>query len=142
MSHLFPSAEWCTAYKDAINANPAYKDAGKDWTHGAVAMMVKADPGVGIAEDTAMWLDVHQGVCKDCRLVSADEASNASFLIVATYPLWKQVIRKELDPIKGMMQGKLKLTKGHMPTIVKHVNASKQLVESTARVATRFPDES
>jgi hypothetical protein len=40
-----------------------------------------------------------------------------------------------------MMQGKLKLTKGHMPTIVKYVQASKELVESTARVPTKFRDE-
>ena len=33
----FPSAEWCTAYKDAINANFVYKAAGRDWTHGPVA---------------------------------------------------------------------------------------------------------
>mgnify|MGYP003597431672 CR=1 FL=1 len=29
MSHLFPSPEWTSAYKDAINANPKYKEAGK-----------------------------------------------------------------------------------------------------------------
>jgi putative sterol carrier protein len=39
------------------------------------------------------------------------------------------------------MQGKLKLTKGHMPTMVKYVNASKQLVESTSRVPTKFRDD-
>ena len=27
----FPSAEWVAAYKDAINANPDYAKAGKDW---------------------------------------------------------------------------------------------------------------
>src|SRR5208283_59363 len=57
----FPSAEWCAAYKDAINANPGYKAAGKDWTHGSVAMVVTAEPAIGIAEDMAMLLDVHQG---------------------------------------------------------------------------------
>ncbi len=138
---VFPSPEWTAAYKDAINGNAAYKTAGKDWTHGVVAMVVKADAAIGIPEDTAMWLDLHQGVCRDCRLTTSADAQNAAFVIVADYARWKQVIRKELDPIKGMMQGKLKLTKGHMPTIVKYVNASKELVESTARVPTKFRDE-
>ena len=40
----FPSLEWVQAYKDAINANDAYKAAGKDWTFGVVAMVVSADP--------------------------------------------------------------------------------------------------
>ncbi len=137
----FPSAEWCVAYKDAINGNAGYKAAAKDWTHGPVAMVVGAEPTIGIAEDTAMWLDVDQGSCRDCRLVSRAEAEKASFVIVATYARWKEVIRKQLDPTKGMMQNKLKLTKGHMPTMVKYVTASKELVESTSRVPTQFVDE-
>ena len=141
MPHDFPSTEWTQAYKDAINANEAYKTAGKDWTHGVVAMVVKADPSLNIPEDVGMWLDVNQGACRECKLVTAAEAQTAPFVIVADHARWKQVIKRELDPIKGMMQGKLKLTKGHMPTIVKYVNASRELVESTSRVETKFRDE-
>lgn len=135
----FPSPEWAQAYKDAINANPEYKKAGKDWTHGLVAMEVKAEPSLGILEDQALLLDVHEGSCRGCQLMSAKEAEEkAPFVIVASYAQWKQVIKKEIDPTKALMQGKLKLTKGHMPTMVKYVNASKQLVESTAAVPTKF----
>jgi putative sterol carrier protein len=138
----FPSPEWVAAYKDAINANAEYKKAGKDWTHGVVAMVVKAEPSLGITEDQAMWLDVDQGTCRDCKLIPAKEAEEtAPFVVVASYAQWKQVIKKEIDPTKALMQGKLKLTKGHMPTMVKYVNASKQLVESTSRVPTKFRDE-
>ncbi len=137
----FPSEEWCTAYRDAINANASYRAAAKDWTHGAVAMVVTAEPSIGIADDLAMWLDVYQGECRACRLVTRQEADSAPFVIVATYARWKEVIRRHLDPTKGMMQNKLKLTKGHMPTMVKYVTASKELVESTSRVPTAFVDE-
>jgi len=71
----------------------------------------------------------------------ASEAQGAPFIIVADYARWKTVIKKELDPIKGMMQNKLKLTKGHMPTMVKYVNSSRELVETTSLVATKFRDE-
>jgi putative sterol carrier protein len=141
MAFDFPSNEWANAYKDALNGSAAYKAAGKDWTHGVVAMVVKADPGLGIPEDTALWLDVHQGGCRDCKLMPASKADAAAFVIVADYARWKSVIKKELDPIKGMMQGKLKLTKGHMPTIVKYVQSSRELVETTAKVPTKFRDE-
>jgi putative sterol carrier protein len=139
--HLFPSPEWAAAYKDAINANPRYREAGRDWTHGVVAMIVKADPALGIENDIGLWLDVHGGECRNCTLVSAQEAGEAPFVIYADYARWKSVIKKEVDPIKAMMQGKLKLTKGHMPTIVKYVNSSRELVESTSRVPTKFRDE-
>lgn len=143
MSELdFPSEAWVAAYKDAINANPEYAKAGKDWTHGVVAMVVKAEPSLGIAEDLAMWLDVHEGKCRECRLLLAKEAEEkAPFVVSASYAQWKQVIKKEVDPTKALMQGKLKLTKGHMPTMVKYVLASKELVESTAKVSTKFRDE-
>ncbi|HEY2369502.1 MAG TPA: SCP2 sterol-binding domain-containing protein [Polyangiaceae bacterium] len=141
MSHVFPSEDWAAAYKQAINDNAKYKEAGKDWTHGAVAMVVKADPKLGIEEDMGLWLDIERGVCRDCKLMPATEVQDAPFVIVADYARWKSVIRKELDPIKGMMQNKLKLTKGHMPTIVKYVNSSRELVETTAKVDTKFRDE-
>ena len=135
----FPSEAWIQAYQDAINANPEYAKAGKDWTHGVVAMVVKAEPSLGIPEDLAMWLDVHEGRCRGCRMMTAAEAEpRAPFVVTATYAQWKQVICKEIDPTKALMQGKLKLTKGHMPTMVKYVLASKQLVESTSRVPTKF----
>ena len=138
----FPSEAWVLAYKDAINANPDYAKAGKDWTHGVVAMVVKAEPALGIGEDLAMLLDVHEGRCRECKLLPASEGEKtAPFVVVATYAQWKQVIKKEIDPTKALMQGKLKLTKGHMPTMVKHVNASKQLVESTTRGPTKFRGE-
>lgn len=137
----FPSQAWADAYKDAINTNEAYKTAGKDWTHGIVAMVVKADPSLDIPEDLGMLLDVHGGECRSCKIVPGKECDVAPFVILADYAKWKSVIKREVDPIKAMMQGKLKLTKGHMPTIVKYVNASRQLVESTSRVDTRFRDE-
>jgi putative sterol carrier protein len=141
MSFRFPSSEWCSAYQAAINANEGYARAAAEWTHGSVAMVVSADAASGIASDTAMLLDVHQGKCNDCSLVDLERAHAASFVIVGEYPQWKKVIKRELDPTKALMQGKLTLAKGHMPTMVKFVHASKQLVESSAGVPTQFPDE-
>ena len=141
MSHVFPSDDWAAAYMKAINDNPKYKEAGKDWTHGAVAMVVKADASLGIPNDMGLWLDIDRGVCKSCKLMPGSEVQDAPFVIVADYARWKSVIKKELDPIKGMMQNKLKLTKGHMPTIVKYVQSSRELVETTAHVDTKFRDE-
>ena len=45
--------------------------------------------------------------------------------------------KKELDPVKGMMQGKLKL-KGDLPTIVKFIKAAQELVECSSRVPSSF----
>ncbi|MBI5489382.1 MAG: SCP2 sterol-binding domain-containing protein [Deltaproteobacteria bacterium] len=139
MAHKFPSAEWVAAFKDAVNGNPAYKASGREWTHGVITLVVSANPGLGLAEDTCMWLDLHQGVCRDAKIVGRTETdAGSAFVIVGDYARWKQVIRKELEPIKGLMQGKLKLAKGQLPVIVRFVQAARDLVESATMVPTTF----
>jgi putative sterol carrier protein len=139
MAHSFPSEAWAAAYKVAINGNETYKTAGKDWTHGAVGMVVKADPSIGIEQDMAVLLDVHAGVCNDATYLTADKArSSAPFVIEGPYDNWKKLIVENQDPIKALMQGKLKLTKGHLPTIIRYVESSKQLLASAQTVDTQF----
>jgi putative sterol carrier protein len=135
----FPSKEWISAYKDAINGNPAYRTAAADWTYGVVALICKALPPA-LPLDTGIWLDLEKGVCREAKLVRVEEAMKAPFCITGEYARWKQVLKKELDPIKGMMQGKLKL-KGDLPTIVRAVKAAEELVNSGGNVDTRFLDE-
>jgi putative sterol carrier protein len=140
MALSFPSLKWLEEFKKQINSSEGYKKAGATWTAGPVALVISAKPGIGINEDFGMWLDLHQGVCRDARVVKAAEAQRAPFCITGDYARWKQVIRKELEPVKGMMQGKLRL-KGDLPTIVRYVKASQELVECTTKIETKFLDE-
>ena len=50
------------------------------------------------------------------------------------------MVEGELDPIKGMMQGKLRV-RGDLPTIVRYVKAANELVRLTGLIDTEFPDE-
>jgi len=139
MEYEFPSEEWVSAYKDAVNANEGYRKAGKDWTFGAVAMVVEADASIGIEKAIGMILDVHEGVCRGTKYVlGIDGVESAPFIIVGSYDRWKEVVEGKSDPIKAMMQGKLKLQKGHLPTILRFVESNRQLVVSATHVATRF----
>ncbi len=151
----FPSEEWIVAFKDKINSNPNYKESGANWEHGTISLIMqfdqdmldrmKKDPVLSKqmkAGETAVgvWLDLYHGVCKEAKRVSAEEAQKAKFVIQGEYPRWKSVMKKELDPVKGMMQGKLKL-KGDLPTIVRFVKAAQDLVDSATMVDTKFIDE-
>ncbi len=135
----FPSEEWVAKYKDAINASADYKVAGKDWTYGVIALICKAKPPV-LEKDIGIWLDLEKGVCRDARIVTPEEANKAPFCITGEYDRWKAVIKAELEPIKGMMQGKLKL-KGNLPTIVRFVKAAQELVKATNSIDAKFLDE-
>jgi putative sterol carrier protein len=140
MALSFPSAEWVEEFKKQINSSEGYKKTGATWTAGPVALIISAKPEIGINKDFGIWLDLHQGVCRDARVVTAAEAQKAPFCITGEYARWKQVIKKELEPVKGMMQGKLRL-KGDLPTIVRYVKASQELVECTTKIETKFLDE-
>ena len=136
---VWPSDEWVAAYRDLINESEEYREAAHDW-EGAVVYHFQAEPDKHLAEDVYGWFDLWHGECREAKQVDAGEASGAEFVVSAPYSIWKQVIRKELDPIKGMMQGKLKL-KGDLPTIVRYVKAANELVNIAGSVPTEFVDD-
>ena len=140
MTFPFPSAAWVAALGDAINSSSVYRAASADWTHGSVALVVNRQPDIGVAAPVGIWLDLDRGVCREAKVVSVDEADRAPFVLTADYVRWKQVIRKELGPIAGILQRKIAL-KGSLPIVVRFVRSAEALVEAATTVPTRFLDE-
>ena len=135
----FPSEAWLAEFVERINSSSSYREAAATW-EGDVALVIEAEPDKGVQEDVWTWLDLWHGDCREGRIVPPDEGERARFVVRAPYSRWKDVIRKELDPVKGMMQGKLRL-KGDITAIVRHVKAASELVNLAATVPTEFPDE-
>lgn len=135
----FPSDEWLQRFVELVNDSADYRAAAASW-EGAVVILIEAEPDKGVPEDVWCFLDLWHGACREGRIVSPEEGEEAPYVIRAPYSRWKEVIRRELDPIKGMMQGKLKLT-GDLPTILRYLKASNELVGLAAAVDTDFPDE-
>ncbi|TMD07543.1 MAG: hypothetical protein E6J02_06830 [Chloroflexi bacterium] len=133
------SPEFAQAFKEEINKSQVYKQAGKGWKW-TVGLVVEAEPDKNVPDSHGVFLDLFDGEARDIKMVSPDEAKKCDFVITAPYSRWKQVMRKELDPTKGMMQGKLKL-KGDLPTIVRYTRASQEMTECTTRIPVDFPDE-
>jgi putative sterol carrier protein len=140
MSLDFPSAEWVAAYGAAINASESYRAASVEWTHGCVALVVNAQPEIGVPAPVGIWLDLDRGACRAAKVVGPEEAGGASFVLTADYERWRQIIRKELGPIAAIMQRKLAL-KGSLPIVVRFVRSAEALVEAATQIPTRFLDE-
>ena len=139
--HRFPSIEWAEALRSALNNSRAYREVGRPWTFGSVAMIVLSDPDRGLERDAGIVLHVHRGECRHARFVEGEsDPKDADFVIVGSYARWRDVIEGRLDPIKGMMEGKLKLARGHLPTIIRFVEPSRLVVASAAKVPTMFAD--
>ena len=137
--HRFPSEGWTAAYKNAINHNHAYRNAAEPWIFGSVAFIVQADPSLGLEHDSGVILDLHRGECRDAKFVEGHgRPPEAEFVIAGSYEQWKEIIEGKRDPTKAMLEGRLKLARGHLPTLVRFVEASRQLVVSASRVPTEF----
>jgi len=136
---VFPSDEWLRIYRERINGSPDYREAAADW-EGDIAFVFEAEPDKRVPVDLWAWIDLWHGECRDARMVAPDEGERAPYVIRAPYTRWKDVLMGDLDPVKGMMQGKLKL-QGDLPTIIRYVRAANELVHLTGSVSTEFLDE-
>ena len=137
MSLRFPSDAWAQAYGQAINQNAAYKRTAANWSDGAIALVCKADPSLGFTEPQGMVLDLERGSCKGVAYTTDPaEIAKTPFVIEASYAQWKSVIKGEIDPIKAMLQGHLRLTRGHLATVRAGVGCSRQLWRRAGAMAT------
>lgn len=135
----FASVEWLDAYKDAINASPEIAEAAKDWERDIV-IVVESDPDHGIPFDLLALFDIDHGKVREARIVTLEEAERATYVITGAYSQWKDVVNGRLDPIRGMLQGKLRVT-GDLPTLAKEVRAAEALVKAARGITTGFPDD-
>lgn len=131
----FPSQEWAVAFKQALNTNPAYAEAARNW-EGDFYFVVTCIPGK--TEPVTMYADLWHGQCRDAHLVTDRDAHHPAFTMTAPLPTWKKVIEKKMDPIQGLMTRQLRL-EGSMTTIMKNVKAATALVNSLSSIDTQFP---
>ena len=136
---VFASQAWFEAFEAQINASAEYRAFASDW-EGDIAFRVLAEPDRGVPEDLWGYLDLWHGACRGGRAIVSADGEAAAYTLTAPYSRWKDVVQGELDPIKAMMQGKLRV-RGDLPTIVRYVKAANELVRLTGLVDTDFPDE-
>ena len=73
-------------------------------------------------------------------MVDKEKAESAKFVMTGPYVRWKQVAKTDLDPIKALMQGKLKL-KGNLPYMVKYLRGTQEVIRCLTLVDSKFPDD-
>ncbi|MGB3545050.1 SCP2 sterol-binding domain-containing protein [Rubrivirga sp.] len=125
----FFSPAWASAVCDALNASESYREAARTWD-GAIRFVARTD-GDGLE----VWLDLRHGECHGTKTGEDASTAEAPFEIAASRAVWDDVLAQTLDPVMGMMLGKLKLT-GSMAQIASHAKAAKALVACAASVET------
>ena len=137
--YIMGTPAWIASYEASIQNDAEYKKLAQGW-EGGVVIHIAADPAVGLDDDMYLLLDLWHGDCRSVRLVPTEAGEGGDFVLTATYDRWKQVMTRELDVVKGLMQGKIKL-KGHLPTIVRYNKAAVRLVDLVAGIDTIYLDD-
>lgn len=134
--YVMGSPEWVSAFEKNIQEDDLYKKVAQKW-EGTVVIHILGDPVIGLDDDIFMLMDLWHGDCRSVRLVPRTAGENAGYVLTGGFERWEAVLKKELDVVKAMMQGKIKL-KGSLPEIVRYVKASVRLVELAADIDTHF----
>ena len=135
MAILFATDEWAKVLQVELNNSEAYRKAAAKW-EGDFYFVVEKGPT--IPEDVYMYLDLWHGEARDAYLAEDPTAKKPAFTLRAPLEIWKGVLDKKIDPIRGIMTRQLQL-KGNMMKIMKAPKAATELVASAARVDTEWP---
>ncbi len=137
--YIMGTPGWIGTYEKLIRESEQYRAAAAGW-EGSVVIHILAKPEVALERDFYLMMDLWHGDCRFVRMVSAEAGDAGDFVITGDYDRWRQVMTGELDTVKGLMQGKLKL-KGDLPTIVRYVKAATLLVELSQAIPTIMLDD-
>jgi putative sterol carrier protein len=132
------SDEWAKAAAGVIAASDSYKQAARTW-EGSMVFTLQADPSLGVPENRSVFFDLWHGECRNGRSATEQDIQSATYIISADAYTWQQVMEGKLEPIAGLMRGKLKLARGNMAVLARYVLAAKELVRSATQVDTEFP---
>ena len=137
----FGTQEWAEAYKKAVNENENYRDAAgpegfppNGWEGDFVFIV---EPAGNLDHELRMFVGLYHGECTEARVLKEGEEVEAEYEWAGPYDAWLQVLKKELDPIRGLLAGKFRL-KGDMAKILKATRAAMELVNSTTTIDTEF----
>ena len=133
------SDEWCKAWEDKVKESKDFPNFNKGW-QGDIACVILKDPGANMPEDQYLYLDFEDGKVNGITMIDKEKAENAKFIISGDYVRWKQVAKNELDAVKAMMQGKLKL-KGNLPYVVRYVKGVQESIRCLTEVEASYPDD-
>ena len=107
-----------------------------------LSFRIQAEPAWGIEADIYFGAVVEAGELRELAFVSAETAKGtADYIMGATAPEWKRVLRKEVKAITEMMLRKIVLEKGSMASALALMPYAPTFIDALTKVDLRFPDE-
>jgi putative sterol carrier protein len=131
------SDEWIKEVSHQLNESKDYERAAKDWEGDFIFVL---EPDESYQDPTYFFLSLLHGKSPDAAMVASENERKADFKIRAPYGTWRKVIEGKLDPIQGLMTGKLKL-QGNLMKVMRYPKAAKEIIACCSKVPTDFGDQ-
>ncbi len=141
LHHVTPppfTQTWADAFRDAVNSDVAYRQAGLQW-QSPLAFVLDDGAPVGLIGPVALEMLLDRGLCHTARIMSPD-ACTAPFVFRAGYDTWKEIMTGALDPVAAVMRGHVRLT-GNVAALMMHARAISALVRCAQAVPTQYTDQ-
>lgn len=129
-------SEWASAWQASINADPAYRRAGRHWSG---AVLLRAWTGPDRRDVGAVLAELEGGVCLEARPAVAGDRDRARIVVGAPVSTWTRVLAGEMDPVLGLVRGRLILEKGSLAGLVAHARGARALLTTAARLDAAMP---
>jgi putative sterol carrier protein len=137
---LFPSEEWLEAWIAHANGSAEFEASGAG-LEGAVGIAIEADPRSGVPETLYMRLEGRNGKWLGHAFGNSSVIlENTVFVLRAPYARWKDLVRQDLHPVKGVLQGRIRI-QGHLPVILRWSASISVFARLAGELETEFVDE-
>lgn len=127
---------WAQALHDRLATDDAYRKAAARWEGALVLEIADAERADA---DRGVFLDLWHGECRQARPAADTDRDDALYVIQASESVWRQVLAGEIDPLFGLMSGKMKLVRGSVAALLPYAGAAKALVNAAASLDSRWP---
>ena len=138
MPYLAFTDEWARAWGDALRADAEYRRAAHLW-HWPIIITVQPDPERNLSVSRSVYLNLQYGECLEARAAQTADVETAPYHLTTDLATWEAVLHGDLDPIMGIMRGKLRLERGSVASLLPYVAAARRMVYAATQVDTIFP---
>ena len=133
---LYGSTEWLNKFKEAINNSEEFRKASSKLNTSNL-IVTEID---GLPKPAYVWMDIQGGIMKEWAYLVNGNERKSDFTFTGDYYSWKAICRGELDVLKAVVTGKVKL-KGNKLKLLKQQKSSMALLGVMKSLKTEFPDD-
>jgi putative sterol carrier protein len=126
---------WVVRFREEINRSVDFRTHGATWD-APIALEMSFR---GHAEPRRVVLHLHGGACERANCAASSSGNEIGLIIRTDVAGWQRILAGRMDPIWGIMSGRLKLVRGRLSDLVPHALAAKALVDSAALIEADFP---